>query len=359
MSQTQWNHVVLEVYYDPREKRNYKTRFYLQIDLNTGNANELDHSENPYPLDYIYFCHGRRSSCNNIEINWYCGYYRNLRLFNGNLAQRHITFRYDEYYSDIKYILISSIVLYYPLYGHYISNNILGQYQEKLDPKLITSTTNTWIFPQYNYCIKKDKEFDSDPCLKGFSQIKTKCYECRESNTFLNRKKGGEIIECESNKNFVLKLPMPLDFQMEPLKDDNIANYNGITVNFFIKLYGFNITDKIDIIKFGENLKLSYNSNFDDLYFGLNLVTYTGASETVVSNYYDFRKHFGLWTFISVATYNKTHDNFFPPMVRFEINHKKMPIVGSLDTLNIFKRYICFNTKSKNIWYIYNWGSFF
>ena len=345
INQTQWNQIVLEVYYDPREKRNYKTRVYIQISLNTGNAIEIDHSENPYPLDYVYFCNGRRSSCNNIEINWFCGYYRNLRLFNGILAQRHITFRYDEYYSDFKYLLLSSIVFYYPLYGNYTANNILSQYQQKLDPLTkIISTTNTWNFPQYNYCKRDDNNCtEIDNCEKCFNS--KQCYNCK-SNYFLKKLEGGDSINCTEivdpnniNKYYVLKLPMDFDFVMEPLKNDNISNYQGITVNFFIKLYGFKGTDKIDIIYFGDNLKLSYNSNFDDLYFGLNLVTYTGSSETIVSNYYDFRKHFGLWTFISVATYNKTNNNFFPPMVRFEINHKKMPIVGPLDNLNIEKIY--------------------
>ena len=338
INENQWNHIVLEVYYDPREERNQKTKVYVQIGLNTGNAFEVDNSENAYPLDYIYFCNGRRSSCNNLELDWFCSYYRNLRLFNGVLAQRHITFRYDEYYGDEKYLLLSSIELYYPLYGKYISNNILDQYQQKLAFFVTTSPTNNWNFPQYNYCIKDDHDctFGSN-CKNCFDS--EKCYAC-ENGYFLSRIKGGKEIKCENPDNYyVLKLPMgniefEIDFKKEPKYPDK---YQGFTVNFFIKLYGFNVTEKIDVIYLGNNLKISYNSNFEDQYFGLNLISFSGSSENVISNYYDFRKHFGLWTFISVATYNKTNDNFFPPMVRFEINHKKMPIIGPLDYLNIEK----------------------
>ena len=117
----------------------------------------------------------------------------------------------------------------------------------------------------------------------------------------------------------------------------NVEIFSSATITFFIKVYGFSETGKIDIIYLSDHLKLSYNSNFDDVYFGLNLVTFTGTQEVIVSNYYDFRKHFGLWTFISVATYNETDENYFPPMVRFEINHKKMAIVGPLDNLTIKK----------------------
>ena len=333
-----WNHILFEVYYDPREERNYKTRVFMETSLNSGNAQLIDHSENPYPLDYIYFCNGRRASCNNIELNWFCGYYRNLRLFNGNLAQRHVTFRYDEYYKDILYL--SSIVFYYPLYGSYIANNRLEQFNREKSPLIITSATNNWNFPQYNYCKKTDYitganlvNNNNDICTLGFNNNNEKCYECK-TNNFLKKEKGGEKIKCEANKKYVLKLPSNKEFEMDPYN----GNYkSSSTITFFIKVYGFSETGKIDIIYLSDHLKLSYNSNFDDIYFGLNLVTFTGTQEVIVSNYYNFRKHFGLWTFISVATYNEADENYFPPMVRFEINHKKMPIVGPLDNLTIKK----------------------
>ena len=103
----------------------------------------------------------------------------------------------------------------------------------------------------------------------------------------------------------------------------------------FIKIYGFSELGKIDIIYLGENLKISYNSDMESDYYGLNLVAFKESKETVISNYYHFRKHFGVWTFISVSTYDKTYETFFPPMVRFEINDKVIPIIGELDYLSI------------------------
>jgi len=312
----------------------------METSLNSGNAQQIDFSENPYPLDYIYFCNGRRASCNNIELNWFCGYYRNLRLFNGNLAQRHVTFRYDEFYKD--YLYLSSIIFYYPLYGSYIANNRLEQFNREEPPLIITSSTNSWNFPQYNYCIKTDyisaANLVTGNCKLGFKNEPNKCYECDKAlNKFLKKEKGGEKISCEDeNDHYVLKLPLKekIEFEMIPF-DGEI--FSSATITFFIKVYGFSETGKIDIIYLSDHLKLSYNSNFDDVYFGLNLITFTGTQEVIVSNYYDFRKHFGLWTFISVATYNETDENYFPPMVRFEINHKKMAIVGPLDNLTIKK----------------------
>ena len=233
------------MYYDPREERNYKTRVYLQTNLNTGNAQVIDFSENPYPLEYIYFCNGRRASCNNLELNWFCGYYKNLRLFNGELSQRHVTFRFDEYYG-IYPVLLSSIILYLPLYGDYISNNILRQYEDKLDFLTVTSTTNTWNYPQYNYCLRPDNTCasTSNPnCQNCFN--KDQCYKCK-TNMFLTKLKGGITNNCESessnNKKYVLKLPIDdEEFEINHFQDDTTNKYHGVTVNFFIKLYGFNI----------------------------------------------------------------------------------------------------------------------
>ena len=95
-----------------------------------------------------------------------------------------------------------------------------------------------------------------------------------------------------------------------------------------LKIYGFAIGGKIDIIYLGEKLKISYNSDLDSEYFGLNLITYKGDNEIVISNYYHFRRFFGVWTFISVSVYDQTYESFFPPMVRFEINDKRIPIIA-------------------------------
>ena len=122
-----WGHYSIEVYYDPKQPYNKKSTIYLQqnfIELEYKNGQGCaEYSENPLPLEYIYFCNGRKSSCNNLNIGWDAAYYKNLRLFDGNIAQRYILYRYDEYYSEYPFLL-SSIKLYYPLYGHYIANNL-------------------------------------------------------------------------------------------------------------------------------------------------------------------------------------------------------------------------------------------
>ena len=339
----QWNHFIFQVYYDPKKGFNQKSIMYMINSQNTGNPLIITNSENPLPLEYIYFCNGRKSTCNNIQMTWYCAYYKNLRLFNGDLSERHVTYRYDEYYWDYKYLL-SSIYLYYPLYGHYIANNLLSQYNSKLSALDTTSSTNNWNFNQYAYCTIKVKEYINDcrqndkcelcqnDCDECFDE--NHCYQCKVAKPFLFKQGGGQIISCEEKKNkrYVLRLPSKANFELTPLKG---LNHAGATVNFYIKIYGFTIGGKIDVVYLGDHLKINYNSDINSPYYGLNLVTFKESSEIVVSNYYDFRKHFGVWTFISVSSYDKSYESFFPPMVRFEINNKKMPIIGPLDNLSI------------------------
>ena len=332
-----WTHYSIEVVYDPKEEYNFKSRMYLQknfVPNDPENNNYIvEYSENPIPLEYIYFCHGRRASCNNKQISWNRANYKNLRLFNGNIAQRHILYRYDEYYEYYKKetYLLSSIKFYYPLFGHYIADNLWYQFNSEDSALDTTSPTNNWNYPQYAY------ETIYSPCssLPGSLDIKTPpyCFMCDASvNSYLFRSNNRNI-ECKSNNPvYVLRLPTTANFKMVPLKGHK---HPAVTISFFIKIYGFAVGGKADVIYLGEKLKISYNSDLDSDSFGLNLITYKGDNEIVVSNYYHFRKHFGLWTFISVSVYDQTNEQFFPPMVRFEINNKKIPIIGSLENLSV------------------------
>ena len=339
----QWNHFIFQVYWDPKERFNYKSMMYMIQSQDTGHPQVITHSENPLPLEYIYFCNGRKSTCNNLDITWYCVNYKNLRLFNGDLAERHVTYRYDEYYWDYKYLL-SSIYLYYPLYGHYIANNFLSQYNSKLSALDTNSATNNWNYAQYSYCEIDIKKYTSncteknkcekcdEDCDECFDNLH--CYKCDSTKPFMFKKSGGSTIYCKVKepKRYILRLPSRANFELTPLKG---LNHAGATVDFYIKIYGFTIGGKIDVVYLGDHLKINYNSDINSPYYGLNLVTFKESSEIVVSNYYYFRNHFGVWTFISVSAYDKSNENFFPPMVRFEINTKKMPIISPLDNLSI------------------------
>ena len=328
-----WNHYSIEVFYDPKEDYNKKSKIYLQKNFlpNPEPYYLVEYSENILPLEYIYFCNGRKSTCNNLNLYWYCANYKNLRLFNGNLAQRHILYRYDEYYEKEQFLL-SSIKFYYPLFGHYIANNLWYQFNSEASALDTTSPTNNWNYPQYSYETIRGSTCTGCNNCKTDPSTPPYCFMCDASIGNYLFKKGNSIGCRNSNQIYVLRLPTTANFRMIPLKG---LKQPAVTISFFIKIYGFAIGGKIDVIYLGPKLKISYNSDFDSDSFGLNLITYKGDNEIVVSNYYHFRKHFGLWTFISVSVYDQTNEQFFPPMVRFEINDKKMPIIGSLENLSV------------------------
>ena len=337
-----WGHYSIEVYYDPRQPYNQKSKIYLQKNYLEIEYNEdsecAEYTENPIPLEYIYFCNGRRSSCNNLDMGWDAAYYKNLRLFNGNLAQRFILHRYDEYYSEYKFLL-SSIKFYYPLYGHYIANNLWSQFKSQDSALNLNSPTNDWNYPQYGYnrVPFKSCTADCNNCDQRF-ELKKECYSCI-NDYHLFKDEPNKEIKCNKDydndaneTNYVLCLPTNSNFDMTPLKG---LKHPDVTVTFFIKIYGFAVGGNPDVIFLGEKLKISYNSDPDSEYFGLNLITYKGDNEIIVSNYYHFRRYFGIWTFISVSVYDQSNESFFPPMVRFEINDKVIPIIGPLENLSI------------------------
>ena len=333
----EWNRINLIVYYDPQLPKNKKTKFYYRI--NNKYNNLFGESENKYPLKYIYFCNGDASSCSGLNLKWASGFYKKLRVYNGNIANIDLIRRYDDIFSS-ETSRINGMIAYYPLYGKYIKNNYLSQGLTEEAGINIKESSNIWGFPQYNLGInfdyinafnKKGKYIDDNKTLDNCSNncqrcfFKENCYECNVGYYLL------ENGTCMPNGNYVLKLPSSLD--PIPITKNEIDNSNSFTITFWIKLFGFLSSNSInDIIKYSDNLKLTLDSAEGSSNYGLNLAFYSGSAVNYISNYYNFRNEIGLWTLISVAYYDSTTISHFPQMAKFEINNKSMNITGSLIT---------------------------
>ena len=338
ISKYEWNRINLNVYYDPKLPKNKKTKFYYGINNYYRYFN--GESENIYPLNYIFFCNGDAANCNGLNLKWASGFYKKLRVYNGNIANIDIIRRYDDiFYRETS--RISGMIAYYPLYGKYIAGNYLSQGLTDEAGINTQESNNIWGFPQYNLGInfdfinvkekygyflnenKDEKECQIDNCKRCFKG--SACYECESGNFLLA---DGN---CEQNKNYVLKLPSTLN--SIPITKNEIGNSNSFTVTFWIKLYGFlSSTSVNDIIKYSNNLKLTLDSTEGSENYGLNLAFYSGSATNYISNYYNFRQDIGIWTFISVAYYDSSEISHFPQMAKFEINYKSMNITGSLPT---------------------------
>ena len=73
----------------------------------------------------------------------------------------------------------------------------------------------------------------------------------------MNRQESNNVFttNCPSTSGgkYVLKLP-PAP-QVIELTHEEPQNYTGMTINFFIKLFGFEEQGEIDIVSLGDNLK--------------------------------------------------------------------------------------------------------
>ena len=327
----EWNHIIINVVYDPNEGYNKKTKVYIIANnKNFEDANSLKSlTENKMTLEKIYFCNGDPSKCDGEEIYWSSAFYKNLKVFNGDSAQPYLIKRYNDIYKKDK---IASLIAYYPLTGQSIQNNNLYQYvYENYDTGnsylKLTETFNSWNFPQYNYA----KEFDyidhrqlygnlidenkqKQRCVVSnckrchFNDI---CYECKDNFILLEN-------QCVQNSipdnGKVLKLPHGTSFN---IKLSDAITKPAITINFWIKFYGFFSSDSGTIINYSDNLKLKFSVERE--FYGLNLVETQGSSEIILGNFYHFRHYIGNWTFISVSYYYKNKERFFPPLLRFEL----------------------------------------
>ena len=185
----------------------------------------------------------------------------------------------------------------------------------------LTETFNSWNFPQYNYA----KEFDYIDYIGSYEYLinenKQKqrcvvsnckrchfndiCYECKDNFILLEN-------QCVQNSipdnGKVLKLPHGTSFN---IRLSDAITKPAITINFWIKFYGFFSSDSGTIINYSDNLKLKFSVERE--FYGLNLVETQGSSEIILGNFYHFRHYIGNWTFISVSYYYKNKERFFPP----------------------------------------------
>ena len=308
---------------------------------------------NNQSLSYILFCNVDPSSCNGQTIYWGSGWYKNLRVWNGDLAQPFVLSQYDTYYPSLT-VRSSSIGLFYPFTIKYIANNYLQDPYTTSNNFYVTSTNNAFELQDYNFNYKFDyiaqtatgkyatSIVDTSQvvttascdvsCARCFGTANTSCYACN-TGYFLTESTCNQ----NSNGSYIFVSPST---QANDLK---FTSFTGMTpagtVSFWIKIFGFS-SATADVIKFGSNLKLYYNSNYYasagvvNTNYGLSLVGYSGST---IGNYYatyaNMRNYFGQWTFISLAYYySSSYSTFFPPMMSFAINQTNLNILCATST---------------------------
>ncbi len=342
----QWNHVIINVIYDPNQSQLNKTQIYLI--LNNEVLFNNNYFENKIPLKKIYFCYHEAGTCDGNDVQWGSAYYKNLRVWDGNKAQPSIIERYDDFF--LNFNKISSLLLYLPLTKEKIADNRLTDFFNPNNYYDVRFSYNKWNFPQYNYGTVKPGDCNDNVvsnCEFCFKNETGKCYECKcKVDYFLS---NGKCFHVSTKKKF-FRLPSGNLPQIDIMIPSEYQPNNAYTINFWIKFFGFFSSIEGSIINLSNNLKIIFNPIEGSDSYGLNLVFYTGGNPIILSNYYYFRNYIGKWTFISVSHYNTNDEEYYPSMTRFEIMDNYSPFI-SQTAYNLSLTPITFNNDTYALYY--------
>ena len=327
----EWNNfIIYGKYYE--DSQDYLKTVFVNHAFDYPFSFDLAKSSGTTTLQSITFCENKCQDLQNENIHWTTGFYRDLRIWDGDMASYSQIIQYDNLYKDFP-DRINSILYFFPLSNEYISNNkvVDKKYSNKI---FELKTGGIYFLKKYNYCWKfdiiessgQDKKYckhASDPAFIDDCDIgckrcweRTFCYECIDGYYLSGRR-------CLPEKNnYFFRNPAKAEsdgsiIDIELSYSDNYA----VTICFWTKPIGFRDV-KQTVITYGlPYIQLSYSSDVNDQY-GLSLLG-NKASDNLIGIQKEFRDNIGKWTFISIAYHKKMlkgSDEFFPRMIKFEIN---------------------------------------
>ena len=328
----EWNKIILIVKYENDDKK-----FYLKGAIN----NQLKEAQlikfnpvndNNLKLQYIKFS----KYFANENKYWYSGFYKHLRIWDGDKAEMHTTFQYDLYFSNYKN-RVDAIIAYYPLTGRYFANNVIK------DPEgddVIVKNNNIWYLQLWNYSSKFDyyivgKTLQNKNnnvqhvgcpnfCVRCFTP--TICYKC-DSDHALTSSNTCAI----TPKRYYFRNPGYTNLQTTA--DDVLLNFTNpsperITVTFWMKVLALSTAPSY-LVQLGNDLQLYYeNDRTKTDSYGLTLRNLNGNK--IIAQVKSFRNYFGMWKFYSIAFFNSlaspVRTSYFPSMMKFEIEKESFPL---------------------------------
>jgi hypothetical protein len=369
----QSNELVLLTSYGNSKTANYHNRewnkFTIKVKFNTNNTYSFSTKVNRQNislaytstkakanLELIQFC----NSCPGIDgtIYWTNGFYKNLRVWDGDLISIDTIEEIERLYSDEQIVRITGLIAYYPLKGQYILNNVVKGLKGASATESPVENNSNLIYRRYNYgnrfdyivTMKPDLGYTLKNITDGYSTDKCPehCSRCwsSSSGTCFQCYQGYFIKdgECVKGVNF-FKVPGrysdSLKIDVSNLNLNESSSINGVTVTFWIRPFAF--VDKIFEYYEGYSV-LKYNG--DDINdkdtFGLSLII--GSTEDTRKTYAidnNFRDKIGIWSYISLAYHRyKTEDSIeFPNMLQLEINDESFKTDFKImsTNLNVFR----------------------
>ena len=105
----------------------------------------------------ITFCENKCQDINRENIHWTTGYYRDLRIWDGDLASYSEVVQYNDFYPSTDYTdRINSILCYLPLRNQYIANNKIRDLDGSKKFCSVLIEHGDYFLKKYNYGTKFD-----------------------------------------------------------------------------------------------------------------------------------------------------------------------------------------------------------
>ena len=332
----EWNKFIFFTKYE-KELEYYKKIIYINHDMEKGQRLTDVYYKDLGQLSYITFCEHTCMDDKQNRIHWTTGYYKNMRIWNADIASPFEIEQYDQNFPSYTN-RISSIIYFFPMKNEYISNNKIIDPKSK---KQFEIKSGIYNLRKYNYSSKFDrtvalgyfgKYIDSVTgeekyCITGCQRCWEVgyCFECKSGYYLQGRK-------CIKNEYYYFRSPTIIDDSTLNAEIERVIEMESqykSTVTFWIKTYGFSNDKGIPIFNIGK-LEITFSGDMDnEVTYPYGLALFDNGK--LVANDQNFRDKIGLWTFISIAYHKEmkiksTDEVYFPKMMKFEINNESFEI---------------------------------
>ena len=344
----EWNKFIFFTKYE-KDLKYYRKIIYTNHNMDNGQELTRVYYDDLGSLKYITFCENTCLDDKGNRIHWTTGYYKNLRIWNGDIASPFEIEQYDQNFPS--YInRISSIIYFFPLKNEYISNNKL------IDPKTKAQfeiKIGSYNLRKYNYSSKFDRTIALgfygkfiDPLTGEEKYCITGCYRCWDVGYCFECRPGYYLSErkCLKIEYYYFRSPNIVESTLEAVipRINEMEDQDKATVTFWIKPIGFSKDNGVTIFIIGDKLEIGFSGVMEETDYPYGLYLYD--NNKLVANDQNFRDKIGLWTFISISYHKekKIGDNiYFPKMMKFEINNESFSVnIDNVETNLEFSSFI-------------------
>ena len=152
----EWNKFVIHGKY-LKESDDYIKTVYVNHAFNQPFAFAASKASSATNLSSITFCENKCQDINRENIHWTTGYYRDLRIWDGDLASYSEVVQYNDFYPVNDFTnRINSILCYFPLSNQYIANNKIRDLDGRSNRCTYVLEVGDYNLQKYNYGGKFD-----------------------------------------------------------------------------------------------------------------------------------------------------------------------------------------------------------